>query len=187
MDKNTDPENFWHGINISMTFQNYLLLATVSIWCYKNWKKQHPSVRAYNTQCRDEQRMFLIPREGVDTNPVFFPLHVHHVFPVVSIIFLKELQNCAVVEPDQSGIMLLGSKSIRDLTGCIVFIIRWLNRSLWSMVMETPDHLGHYISCVSSFPATQQGYSVEELGSVKRFSPPFDSHTERMTFLWPNL
>lgn len=46
--KNTDRESFWHLINISMTFQNYVLLATVSIWCYKNWKK-HPSVRAYNT------------------------------------------------------------------------------------------------------------------------------------------
>jgi hypothetical protein len=53
----------------------------------------------------------------------FLPLHVHHVFLIVFIIFLKELQNCAVVQPDQSGIMLLGSKSIRHQIGSVVFII----------------------------------------------------------------
>lgn len=58
------------------------------------------------------------------SSAIFLPLHVHPVFPIVFILFLKELQNCAVVQPDQSGIMLLGSKSIRYQTGCIVFIIK---------------------------------------------------------------
>lgn len=39
VDKSKDPENLRHVINISMTFQNYLWLATVSIWCYKNPKE----------------------------------------------------------------------------------------------------------------------------------------------------
>lgn len=62
-------------------------------------------------------------REGLANCTIFFsPLHVHRVFPIVFIVFMKELQNCAVVKPDQSGIMLLGSKRIRNQTGSLVFI-----------------------------------------------------------------
>jgi hypothetical protein len=54
----------------------------------------------------------------------FSPLHVHCLSNCFCIVFMKELQNCAVVQPDQSGITLLGSKCIRYQTGSIVFIIK---------------------------------------------------------------
>lgn len=85
-------------------FQSYLL-ATVSHWCYIKTKKPErnkiPCCKGfYNkyTVCGDEAMMVHIVRERWATVLFFSPLHVIMSFWLfVFLIFLKELQNCAVV------------------------------------------------------------------------------------------
>lgn len=105
--------------------QTYLLSATVSIWCYKKTRKnKNPCSKGFYIHSAEMNQGYFI-FIGKDWPIVPFSpvaLHVHRVFPIVFVVLTKELQNCAVVQPDQSGIMLLGSKRIRHQTGRTVFI-----------------------------------------------------------------
>lgn len=105
--------------------QTSFLSATVSIWCYKKTRKnKNPYSKGFYIHSAEMNQGYSI-FIGKDWPIVPFSpvaLHVYHVFPIVFVVFTKELQNCAVVQPDQSGIMLLGSKPIRHQTERTVFI-----------------------------------------------------------------
>lgn len=123
MHPSSDPENFhlWKRFNDFrlIYWQPLCLFGAIT-----NRKNKNPCFKGFYIHSAEMNQGYFI-FIGKDWPIVPFSpvaLHVHRVFPIVFVVFTKELQNCAVVQPDQSGIMLLGSKHIRHQTGCTVFI-----------------------------------------------------------------
>lgn len=123
MHPSSDPENFylWKCFNDFRLIYCQPLCLSGAI---KTRKNKNPCSKGFYIHSAEmNQGYFIFIGKDWPIGP-FSPvaLHVHRVFPIVFVVFTKELQNCAVVQPDQSGIMLLGSKRIRHQTGCTVFI-----------------------------------------------------------------
>lgn len=111
--------------NVSMTSDLFVVSHCVHLVLQKKTRKnKNPYSKGFYIHSAEMNQGYSI-FIGKDWPIVPFSpvaLHVYHVFPIVFVVFTKELQNCAVVQPDQSGIMLLGSKRIRHQTGRTVFI-----------------------------------------------------------------
>lgn len=124
MHPGSDPENFYLWKRFSDFRLIYCQPLCLSGATKKTRKNKNPCSKGFYIHSAEMNQGYFI-FIGKDWPIVPFSpvaLHVHRVFPIVFVVLMKELQNCAVVQPDQSGIMLLGSKRIRHQTGRTVFI-----------------------------------------------------------------